>query len=242
MRHRLITNDRLPSHGHALKIGAQAVGALAMGALAIGALAIGRLVIGRSRIRRLEIDELFVARLHVIQSISAPSGSDVNNVGGKKPLGERFKQPSTLDRAINKLFGLLVGLGVGLSHNYLLQVRGRKSGRVYSNPVDVLERDGRRYLVAPRGYTQWVRNAIASGSVLLKKGRRSAEFSLRTLSDDEKPEILKSYLDRYKLTVQRYFPLPAGSPIETFRPLSGDYPVFELIPMGLEAVIRKDLV
>jgi hypothetical protein len=95
--------------------------------------------------------------------------------------------------------------------------------------VDVLDRDGKRYLVAPRGYTQWVRNAIASGTVSLKKGRRTEEFGTRLLPDDEKPEILKSYLDRYKLTVQRYFPVPAGSPSEAFRPLGRDYPVFELI-------------
>jgi hypothetical protein len=86
--------------------------------------------------------------------------------------------------------------------------------------------------VAPRGYTQWVRNAIARGKVSLKKGRRSEEFTVRMLSDDEKPEILKSYLDRYKLTVQRYFLVPAGSPIEAFRLLTGQYPVFELIPRG----------
>ena len=84
--------------------------------------------------------------------------------------------------------------------------------------------------MAPRGYTQWVRNAIAGGTISLKKGRRSEEFAVRMLSGDEKPEILKSYLDRYKLTVQRYFPVLAGSPIEAFRPLAGQYPVFELIP------------
>ena len=236
MRHRPIAddaNDEGPTRIHALKIGAQAVGALALGALAvgavaIGALAIGRLVIGRSRIRRLEIDELVVARLHITESLTAPSTPAVDNIGAKKQQSERFNQPTTVDRAINKFFGLLVGLGLGLPHNYLLQVRGRKSGRVYSTPVDVLDRDGKRHLVAPRGYTQWVRNAIAAGTVSLKKGRRSEEFGIRLLSDDEKPEILKSYLDRYKLTVQRYFPLPAGSPTEAFRPLTGEYPVFEL--------------
>jgi deazaflavin-dependent oxidoreductase (nitroreductase family) len=238
VRHRPIAddaNDEGPTHIHALKIGAQAVGALALGALAvgalaIGALAIGRLVIGRSRIRRLEIGELVVARLHVMESLNAPSTPAVDNIGAKKQQSERFNQPTTVDRAINKLFGLLVGLGLGLPHNYLLQVRGRKSGRVYSTPVDVLDRDGQRYLVAPRGYTQWVRNAIVAGTVSLKKGQRSEEFGIRILSDDEKPEILKSYLDRYKLTVQRYFPGPAGSPIEAFRPLTEQYPVFELTP------------
>ena len=96
--------------------------------------------------------------------------------------------------------------------------------------MDVLDRDGKRYLVAPRGYAQWVRNAIASGTVSLKKGRRSEEFGIRLLSDDEKPDILKSYLNRYKLTVQRYFPVAAGSPTEAFRRLTGECPVFELIP------------
>jgi deazaflavin-dependent oxidoreductase (nitroreductase family) len=230
-----MSNDNVPAQIRGLKIGAQAVGALAVGALAIGALAIGavtigRLMIGRSRIRRLEIDELVVARLHVTDSLIAPSTAVVENDSAKKQESKHFNQPTTFDRAINKLFGLLVGVGLGLPHNYLLQVRGRKSGRVYSTPVDVLSRDDKRYLVAPRGYTQWVRNAIAAGTVSLKKGRRSEEFGIRILSDDEKPQILKSYLDRYKLTVQRYFPVPAGSPIEAFRPLTEQYPVFELLP------------
>ena len=242
MRHRptadeieSMSNDEVPTRIHALKIGAQAAGALALGALAIGALAvgalaIGRLVIGRSRIRRLEIDELVVARLQVTNLLTVPSTAAIENDRGKKQESKRFNQPTTVDRAINKLFGLFVGVGLGLPHNYLLQVRGRTSGRIYSTPVDVLDRDGKRYLVAPRGYTQWVRNAIASGTVSLKKGRRSEQFGIRLLSDDEKPGILKSYLDRYKLTVQRYFPVAAGSPTEAFRPLTGEYPVFELIP------------
>jgi deazaflavin-dependent oxidoreductase (nitroreductase family) len=230
-----MADDKAPTRIHALKIGAQAVGALALGALAvgalaIGALAIGRLVIGRSRIRRFEIDELLITRLQVTESVTTPSGPPVDNLGAMKQPSTRFNQPTTVDRAINKLFGVLVGLGLGLRHNYLLQVRGRKSGRIYSTPVDVLDRDGKRYLVAPRGYTQWVRNAITSGTVSLKKGRRSEEFGVRLLSENEKPEILKSYLDHYKLTVQRYFPVPAGSPTEAFRPLAEDYPVFELVP------------
>ena len=95
----------------------------------------------------------------------------------------------------------------------------------------MLNREGKRYLVAPRGYTQWVRNALASGAVSLKKGRRSEEFRIRILSDNEKPEILKAYLDRYKLTVKRYFPVPAGSGTEAFQPLTANYPVFELLPI-----------
>jgi len=140
-----------------------------------------------------------------------------------------FKPPSLIERLFNKLFGVLVGLGLGLRHNYLLEVRGRKSGRLYSTPVNVVTRDGKRFLVAPRGDTQWVRNAQAIGEVSLKKGTRSEAFRLRALPDEEKAEILKAYLDQFKTTVQRYFPVPSGSPVGEFRPLVARYPVFELI-------------
>lgn len=140
-----------------------------------------------------------------------------------------FTQPTPVERLINTLFGFLVGIGLGLRHNYLLQVRGRKTGRIYSTPVNILEMDGRRFLVAPRGQTQWVRNAQASGSVSLKKGFKSKEFRLRAIPDQEKPEILKQYLDSFSTTVQRYFPIPAGSPPAAFQPLAARYPIFELI-------------
>ena len=124
----------------------------------------------------------------------------------------------------------LVGLGIGLPHNYLLEVRGRKTGRTYSTPVDLLELGGRRFLVAGRGRTQWVLNAEAAGEVTLKKGRKRRRFRLRPVPDSEKPEVLKAYLDRFKLTVQRYFPVPAGSAAPAFVDLAGRYPVFELLP------------
>src|SRR5438132_11562291 len=92
----------------------------------------------------------------------------------------RFVRPGLIDRTINRLFDLLVRWGFGLSHNCLLQVRGRTSGRVYYTPV----------------------------------------------ADVEKPEILKTYLSRYRTTVQRYFPVPAGSPLESFSNLASMYRVF----------------
>lgn len=124
----------------------------------------------------------------------------------------------------------MVGLGLGFSYNYLLQVRGRKSGKFYSTPVDLLEQDGKRYLVAPRGRTQWVRNAEASGEVSLKKGSQTQVFRLRALSEEERLPVLKAYLDRFKSEVQRYFPVQAGSMPEAFRDFAHAYPAFELIP------------
>jgi len=139
-----------------------------------------------------------------------------------------MQKPTTLDRIFNKAFGVLVGLGLGLRHNYLVQVPGRKTGRLHSTPVDLLEFKAKRFLVAPRGRTQWVCNAEAAGEVILKKGTKRQRFRIRVVPDEEKPEILKAYLDRFKLTVQRYFPVRAGSEPREFAKVAERYPVFEL--------------
>jgi deazaflavin-dependent oxidoreductase (nitroreductase family) len=141
-----------------------------------------------------------------------------------------FREPTGVEKIFNRIFGLLVGLGLGFSYNYLLQVRGRKSGKLYSTPIDLLQYKGKRYLVAPRGRTQWVRNAEAAGEVTLKKGSSRQKFRLRPLSDGEKPEILKAYLDSFKREVQQYFPVAAGSPLEAFAQIALSYPAFELLP------------
>ena len=139
-----------------------------------------------------------------------------------------FREPSGAERIFNKIFGVLVGLGLAPRYNYLVQVRGRKTGRVYAAPVNILEIGDRHFLVAPRGRTQWVRNAEAAGEVVLKRGSSRRRFRIRAVPDDEKPELLKTYLDRYKLAVQRYFPVPAGSDARAFREITDQYPVFEL--------------
>jgi len=140
-----------------------------------------------------------------------------------------FRQPNAIERLFNRIFGLFIGLGLGMRHNYLLQVRGRKSGKLYSTPIDLLEIDGKRFLVAPRGRTQWARNAEAAGEIRLTKGSFRQTFRLRTIPDVEKPELLKAYLDPFRATVQRYFPVLAGSDVQAFASIAGNYPVFELV-------------
>lgn len=140
------------------------------------------------------------------------------------------RRPNSVERIFNALFGLCVGMGLGLRHNYLLEVRGRKTGKLYATPVDLLEADGRRYLVAGRGRVNWVRNAEAAGRVTLRRGASHSDYTVRAVSAADKPEILRRYLDRFKLTVKQFFPVPPGSPAEAFAPLADRYPVFELIP------------
>ena len=143
-----------------------------------------------------------------------------------------FREPTTVEKIFNRAFGFLVGLGLGFAHNYLLEVRGRKTGKLFSTPVDLLELHGKRFLVAPRGRTQWVRNAEAAGEITLRKRGTRMKFHLRPLSDAEKPAILKAYLDSFKREVQTYFPVPAGSPPEAFASLLNNYPAFELLPQA----------
>src|SRR5499427_7308965 len=106
------------------------------------------------------------------------------------PVVPAFREPTAVEKFLNRAMGSLVSIGFGPAHIRLLQVRGRTSGRIYSTPVDLLEINGKRYLVAPRGRTQWVRNAEAAGEIALKKGRVEQRFRLRPLSDNEKLEVL----------------------------------------------------
>jgi deazaflavin-dependent oxidoreductase (nitroreductase family) len=146
--------------------------------------------------------------------------------------GPAFREPSAIERLFNKAFGALVGWGVGPRDTYLLEVKGRRTGRVYSTPVSVVEIGGAMFLVAPRGRTQWARNVEAAPDVTLARGSLRRACRVRVVPDAEKPRVLRVYLDRYRSVVQRYFPVPAGSPPEAFAPIAARYPFFELRPTG----------
>jgi len=145
------------------------------------------------------------------------------------PVEREYKAPSLGEKLFNRVFGFLAGLGIAPSFMHLLEVRGRKSGKTYSTAVNLLEFGGKQFLVAPRGRTQWVRNAEAAGEVTLKRGARR-RFRLRSLDDSEKLLVLKAYLTNYKSAVQRFFPISPDVPLEEFAKIAGGYPVFELRP------------
>ena len=76
----------------------------------------------------------------------------------------------------------------------VLEVRGRKSGEWRRTPVNPLNYEGERYIVAPRGETQWVRNLRASGEGRSAEGPQDEEFTATDLPDDEKLPLLRAYL------------------------------------------------
>lgn len=148
------------------------------------------------------------------------------------PAGPEFRAPTALERLFNKAFGVLVGWGLSPRHTYLLEVKGRRTGRLYTTPVSVVEIGGTLFVVAPRGRTQWARNVESAPDVMLARGSRRRAYRVRALPDAEKPPVLSVYLERFRSVVQRYFPLPAGSPPAAFAPIAARYPVFQLQPAG----------
>jgi hypothetical protein len=140
----------------------------------------------------------------------------------------RYLRPGAAERIFSGILGSLVRIGLVRGHFYVLEVRGRRSGRTISLPVDPIDLDARCYLVCARGDSNWVRNARAAGEIVLVRAMRRRRYAVRELSPGLRPPLLKAYLDRYASEVQRFFPVPKGSAVEAFNDLAPRYPVFEL--------------
>jgi deazaflavin-dependent oxidoreductase (nitroreductase family) len=130
-------------------------------------------------------------------------------------------------RIFNSSVAWLTRHGFSVWGSRVLYVRGRTSGQWRSNPVNLLTVDGRRYLVAPRGHTQWVRNLRAAGGGELRVGRKVEQFTAAELADDRKPPILRAYLKRWKFEVGVFFDgVGADAPDEKLLEMAPGYPVF----------------
>jgi deazaflavin-dependent oxidoreductase (nitroreductase family) len=147
---------------------------------------------------------------------------------------EHFLKPTAFETFMNKAVGLLARWGVGPRYIHLLETRGRKTGKLYATPVNLLEWKGRWFLVGGRGHTAWSKNAGSAGSVILRRGRKAAGYRVISLPDDQKPDVLKAYLQAYRGTVQRFFSVNADAPVEAFRRVVDQHPVFELKRMESE--------
>jgi deazaflavin-dependent oxidoreductase (nitroreductase family) len=124
---------------------------------------------------------------------------------------------------------LLTRLGVSVAGSRVLEVRGRKSGEPRHTPVNLLTVDGTRYLVAPRGHTQWVRNLRARGEGRLLLGRRAESFTATELADEAKPALLRAYLKRWKWEVGAFFGgVGPDSSDDELRRIAPDHPIFQI--------------
>jgi len=129
----------------------------------------------------------------------------------------------------NRVVAALTRVGVSVAGSRVLEVPGRKSGEPRRTPVNLMTFEGQRYLVAPRGHTQWVRNLRVSGSGRLLVGRRAQDFSAVELVDEEKPPLLRAYLKKWKWEVGQFFGgVGPDAPEEELRRIAPDHPVFKI--------------
>jgi deazaflavin-dependent oxidoreductase (nitroreductase family) len=118
----------------------------------------------------------------------------------------RFKEPGWFTKNVfNRFVALLARLGVSVAGSRVLEVKGRKSGEWRRTPVNLLVFEGERYLVAPRGETQWVRNMRVSGGGRLVLGGKTEEFGATEVGEEEKPPLLRAYLEKWKWEVGAFF-------------------------------------
>ena len=145
----------------------------------------------------------------------------------------RYIKPKSATDFFNKTVARLTRMGISVYGSRVLWVRGRSSGEWRTTPVNPLALgDGTRYLVAPRGNTQWVRNLRADGGRgELHVGRRIEPFVATEIADDDKPAILRGYLRRWKWEVGVFFDgVDAKAPEEKLREIAPGYPVFRIEP------------
>ncbi len=141
----------------------------------------------------------------------------------------RYVRPTRMDAVFNGVVGFLTRIGLPLAGSRVLAVRGRRSGEWRTTPVNPLRVGGSRYLVSPRGQTQWVRNLRVSGTGELRTGRRVVVFTATEVADADKPPILRAYLKAWAWEVGRFFEdVDASSPDSRLLQVAPDFPVFRI--------------
>jgi len=143
-----------------------------------------------------------------------------------------YNRPGTLTKLSNSLFARLASIGLTPRDTVAVRVRGRKSGKMRSNAVTYVEHDGARYLVAPRGTTEWVRNVRAArGEASLKHGR-SQPVHLVEVPDAQRAPIIRSYLKKMPGMVRREFGVEAEAPDTDIQRIAPQHPVFRIVDAG----------
>ena len=141
-----------------------------------------------------------------------------------------YQAPDWFTRNVfNRAVAGLTRLGISVWGSRILEVRGRKTGEPRRVPVNVLHLEGERYLVAPRGHTQWVRNLRAAGEAQLLLGRGRERIRTMEVADADKAAILRAYLQRWKWEVGQFFGgVGPEDPVEELQRIAPDRPVFRI--------------
>lgn len=140
-----------------------------------------------------------------------------------------YDRPSGAARFANALIRKLAEAGISIAGTRALSVRGRKSGKRRGVVINLLTVDGVDYLVSPRGNTEWVRNVRAAGEIQIGPRWRPRPARVTEVADDDKPEVLRHYLQRWYWQVKGYVAgLTPDSRDDSLRIAAPSIPVFSL--------------
>jgi deazaflavin-dependent oxidoreductase (nitroreductase family) len=134
-------------------------------------------------------------------------------------------------RAVSAIVSTLLRLGMPVGPSVLLAVTGRRSGKIYSMPVALVEDSGTRWLVAAFGEVNWVRNLRAAGQAKLTRGRRTEAIGVVELVPREAAPILKQFLKASQRVsfIKPYFQVTPQSSLADFDQEALYHPVFRVV-------------
>ena len=140
-----------------------------------------------------------------------------------------YRRPTKVTRTMNRFVGWLASRGLMPSDTITLEVKGRRSGMIRSNVVTWVEQDEGRYLVSPRGETEWVRNVRAAGgdAVIRRRGRQTVR--LEEVPAEERAPIIKAYLAKTAKATRQHFGVDPKAEIEEFEAIAARHPVFRIV-------------
>jgi deazaflavin-dependent oxidoreductase (nitroreductase family) len=130
-------------------------------------------------------------------------------------------------RALNAVVRPLARLGLTGPRTHLLTVPGRTTGKPWSTPVSIVEEGPERWLVAPYGDRNWVKNARAAGWVELRRGRRRERLAVVELPSEDAVPVLRRYYELGRLT-RPFFEAGLESTDEEWLAEAPRHPVFHL--------------
>ena len=148
-------------------------------------------------------------------------------------MATHYRAPGWFTRNVfNRAVAFLTRRGMSILGSRILAVKGRVSGEWRTTPVNLLQHDGRRYLVSARGEGQWVRNLRAAGTGELRVGRHTEAFRGRELTVAEKVPVLRAYLRRWKAEVGVFFDgVGPDSDDQQVEAIAAKHPAFEVLPV-----------
>jgi deazaflavin-dependent oxidoreductase (nitroreductase family) len=163
----------------------------------------------------------------MVGTAPARDPGDGGRARGHRPV--RTYRGSNGRRAGDAITGVFIRAGL-VPHSYLLTTQARKTGQLHTVPVTVVERDGRRWLIAPYGPVSWVRNARAAGRVTLRRRRETLDYAVREVAPEAAGPMLKAYVQISRPT-RPYFRADKDAPLGEFIDEADRHPVLELIPV-----------